>query len=224
MLNLNRYFLCPTDTIWSKMTSTLTHTWLLLLRYVPSPFVREEENMHLRCAIAVFVFDLLLVFLSLSLTLSLSLSCRRQRVTRMQDTRQNDWFSISLFRNMGRCFLCPMGINWSKMTCTLMDTWCLPLRYVPPNSLFLFVCVCEREKKRMYIYDLQLLSLSLTCYSSFSLSLLLSLFLSLSCRRQRVRRMQDTQQKDWCSFSFLEIRAGVFYAQWISTGQKWLVP
>ena len=48
------------------MTFTLKDTWFLLLRYVPSPFVREEENVDLRCAIAVFVFDLLLVFLSLS--------------------------------------------------------------------------------------------------------------------------------------------------------------
>ena len=37
-----------------------------------------------------------------------------------------------------------MDIHWSKMTCTLMDTWCLLTKYVPPNSLSLseFVCVC----------------------------------------------------------------------------------
>ena len=69
----------------------------LQLRYVPSPFVREEENVYLRCAIAVFLLDVLLVFLSLSLTLSLSLSCRRQRVRRMQHTQQKDSCSFSFF-------------------------------------------------------------------------------------------------------------------------------
>ena len=116
------------------MTFTLKDTWFLLLRYVPSPFVREEENVDLRCAIAVFVFDLFLVFLSLSLSFTFCLSRVDARESGECKIHSKMIDVLFLFWKFGQAFYVPNGYQLVKND-VYPNGYMVPTTEVCPSQL-----------------------------------------------------------------------------------------